>query len=113
MLETRHVGLLCIPLCSCNACVTHSVLRVFYYQLIDILKGLSGRMVGEGKEGSSQNEAPESSLLLELQSDILITLSCLCETDIHRKVCVCREEIPQHSYVISVNTFLCTWFRFN
>ncbi|CAI8001807.1 Cilia- and flagella-associated protein 69 [Geodia barretti] len=49
--------------------------------LIGILKSLSGT-VGEG---GSQRTGPDSGLLLELQSDILVTISCLCETDIHRK----------------------------
>ena len=38
------------------------------------------------REGEGKRLAPESGLLLELQSDTLITISCLCETDIHRKV---------------------------
>ena len=45
---------------------------------------------GETREGTLVRrkgfEDTELSLLLELQSDILLTISCLCETDIHRKV---------------------------
>ena len=60
--------------------------------------GIVRQCVGElGREREREREkaervrvgkrlALESGLLLELQSDTLITISCLCETDIHRKV---------------------------
>lgn len=43
-------------------------------------KAVSVAVKGD-EEGSS-----ETSVLLELQSDILLIVSCLCETDVHRKV---------------------------
>ena len=36
--------------------------------------------------GGGESGDPDPGLLQELQSDILLTVSCLCETDIHRKV---------------------------
>ena len=48
-------------------------------------------MVGGRKREAVVGDAllrPETGLLLELQSDILITISCLCEADLLRKVSV-------------------------
>lgn len=50
-----------------------------------LLKGfLDPSSSGFSAEGSST----DVSILLEIQADILLILSCLCEMDMHRKVCM-------------------------
>ena len=49
--------------------------------LLDILKNF--RKIPE-----SDSDDP---VLLEMQSDILLILSCICEVDMHKKVCVNRD----------------------
>ena len=48
--------------------------------------GEKGGGGGEKGGGGGESGDPDPGLLQELQSDILLTVSCLCETDIHRKV---------------------------
>ena len=74
-LITAHLSVsLCEPLCA-------GILR----QCVGELGREREREKAE-REGEGKRLALESGLLLELQSDTLITISCLCETDIHRKV---------------------------
>ena len=70
-----HMYVLCVCVC---VCVCDTGLLKQLPQLCE--QRLSSVATGGGER--------ERSLLLELQSDILLIISCLCETDIHRKVCV-------------------------
>lgn len=64
--------------------------------LLKYLLQLSGVGISTSQEGVVKENGerrvesgdcdPESGLLLDLQSDILLIISCLCEADIHRKV---------------------------
>lgn len=48
--------------------------------------GLLQQFLGVNSDGGSGTVDLDGPILLEMQSDILLIISCLCETDMHRKV---------------------------
>ena len=58
---------------------------------------------GEKGGGGGESGDPDPGLLQELQSDILLTVSCLCETDIHRKVGSYIATQCTHNYTNSIH----------
>ena len=73
---------------------------------VGVLKQLCGELgVGGRKREAVVGDAllrPDTGLLLELQSDILITISCLCEADLLRKVSVSSFVSSAHSLSVCV-----------
>lgn len=61
------------------------LLQLSGVEILTSQEGVAKKEDGVGRLGSGDCH-PEYGLLLDLQSDILLIISCLCETDIHRKV---------------------------